>query len=172
MFTCQTVPLCPAPRVGEGTRCPPLQGSQGTRLHRGGLGFSEGGREEGGSVKSSRRKGILFRRKKGFGTGGCWGEQCGVWSRGRGQTTRKGWCREEPAFQEAQEVYRNESYGVIYSLFSRFFQLWQNYFGARTARGLCPLEHCPSWPPPTSLSAQSLLLLPLKCILTLFFSSI
>lgn len=172
MFTCQPVPLGPAPRGGEGERCPPPQGSQGTRLHGGGAGFSEGG-----SVKSSRRKGILFRRKKGFRAGQCWGEQCRLWSRGGGggrmgaETTRKGWCWEKPASQEVQEVHRNESYGVIYSLFSRFFQLWQNYLGARTAAGFV----CPSialhdlLPTPFLVSHQALLFLPLKCIFTFFF---
>lgn len=175
MFTCQWVPLGPAPRGGQGERCPPPQGSQGTRLHGGGAGFSEGG-----SVKSSRRKGILFRRKKGFRAGQCWGEQCRLWSRGGGgggigaETTRKGWCWEEPAFQEVQEVHRNESYGVIYSLFSRFFQLWQNYLGARTAAGFV----CPSialhdlLPTPFLVSHQAPLFLPLKCIFTFFFTSI
>lgn len=88
MFTCQWVRLGPAPRGGEGEWCPPPQGSQGTRLHGGGAGFSEGG-----SVKSSRRKGILFRRKKGFRAGQCWGEQCRLWSRGGGG---EGWGRRPP----------------------------------------------------------------------------
>lgn len=106
MFTCQPVPLGPAPRGGQGERCPPPQGSQGTRLHGGGAGFSEGG-----SVKSSRRKGILFRRKKGFqGSAGENSADCEAGGGGGGgmgaETTRKGWCWEEPASQEVQEVHR------------------------------------------------------------------
>lgn len=50
-------------------------------------------------------------------------KQGGRWGGIGAETTRKGWCWEEPASQEVQEVHRNESYGVIYSLFSRFFQL-------------------------------------------------
>lgn len=69
-------------------------------------------------MRGSRRKGILFRTKKGFRRDGA--GRTGRSIKQGEQTTRKHWCWEEPALWEVQEVYRNEGHGVICSLFSRF----------------------------------------------------
>lgn len=115
-------------------KLPPGEGSGGRRQ-------ANGSKD---SVKSPRGEGLCLEWKRTFGWGAV-GEKWVVYKQ-RDEATTRGWGPEKPAFWEVQEVYRNESQGVIYSLFSRFPNLTRLFWCENCLRALS-FAHWPSRPP-------------------------
>lgn len=118
-FTCQTGPLSLALRVGEEDELPPSSPLVRVPRELASLGADQV------SVREAEGRGAERREA---------GEN--LVSREQGEeTTRKHWC-----LGEVQEVYRNESHGVIYSLFLRFPTLTKLFWCQNCSRALSLCE--------------------------------
>lgn len=136
IFTHQTGPLSLA-LSGWGRAAPPALLGKGQ---------ASGGRHMGGRtlVKSPRRRGFCLEWKRAFRQGAVGRNG---WSTSEGMRPPQGTEAPRSLYFRKYRKFTGMRVRESFIAYSQGFQIWQGYFGVKTARGLCVFGHWPSRTP-------------------------